>query len=97
MNRTTLDVPSNAAAAHTWTGNYEAKGVPAFRFIEIPRGDGPFRGNHGYVVDSKGIWIADIRPGVNWWIMGNIVLGGPLPWIFDLVSGGAFEPHLVPQ
>jgi hypothetical protein len=38
---------------------------------------------------------AVIQGRVNWWILGNVVYGGPLGLGGDFIGGGAYNPTVV--
>ena len=61
--------------------------------VRIPRGAGPFRPNVGRV-EKDGYMTAIVQRRVNWWIVGNVVYGGPIGLIGDFVGGGAYDPKI---
>ena len=62
--------------------------------VTVPRGAGAFRPNRGRL-EKDGYMLAVIQGRINWWILGNIVYGGPIGVGGDLIGGGGFNPKVV--
>jgi hypothetical protein len=62
--------------------------------VTVPRGAGAFRPNRGRL-ERDGYMTAVIQGRVNWWILGNVLYGGPLGLGGDFIGGGAYSPTVV--
>ena len=59
--------------------------------VTVPRGAGAFRPNRGRL-EKGGYMIGLVKGRINWWILGNVVYGGPIGVGGDLIGGGGFNP-----
>lgn len=91
-NRKTISAPL-PTQVNTAADGYASH--PATRFA-ISRGNGVFRGNHGWISNSGGNVIATIDPKLNPWILGNIIYGGIPGFLIDGFTGAMWDPKVIP-
>ena len=68
--------------------------------LSVPRGAGPFRPNRGRIdiefdpraANTSASVEIRVVPHFNWWVLGNILYGGPVGAIADGIGGAMWNP-----